>query len=140
MEWILRSGVNRGDRLFIRYIDLGMGLSARKELHGRMIREQIKEAAKKEKFDPAYFSSHSLRKGATTQMRALVPDADIRDRGNYAAGSEVMRISYDYSTAGHGPLSAFSTNEGTVSDVEAIRRYLPKNQRRQGVAKHGRSG
>ena len=50
----------------------------------------------------------------------------IRDRGNYAAGSEVMRITYDYSTAGHGPLS--SVNGGAVPDVEAIRRYLPKNQ------------
>ena len=141
VEWILRSGVNGGDRLFTRYIDLGKGQLARKELHGRMIREQIKEAAKKEELDPAYFSSHSLRKGATTQMRALgVPDADIRDRGNYAAGSEVMRITYDYSTAGHGPLSASSINRGVIPDVEAIRRYLPKNQERQGVAKLGRSG
>ena len=105
-----------------------------------MIREQIKEAAKKEELDPAYFSSHSLRKGATTQMRALgVPDADIRDRGNYAPGL-VMRITYDYSTAGHGPLSASSMNRGAVPDVEAIRRYPPKNQERQGVAKIGRSG
>ena len=71
--------------MFARYIDLGKGQLTRKELHGRMIREQIKEAAKKEELDPPYFSSHSLRKGATTQMRALgVPDADIRDRENYA--------------------------------------------------------
>ena len=74
-------------------------------------------------------------------MRALgTPDADIRDRGNYAAGSEVMRITYDYSTAGHGPLSASSINGGAVPDVEAIRRYLPKNQERQGVKGLGEDG
>ena len=101
----------------------------------------MKEAAKKEELDPAYFSSPSLRKRATTQMSALgVSDADIRDRGNHAAGWEVMRITYDYSTAGHGPLSASSINGRAVPDVEAIRRYLPKNQERQGVAKLGRSG
>ena len=87
VEWILRSGVDGGDRFFTRYIDLGKGQLSREELHGIMIGEQIKEAAKKEELDPAYFSSHSLRKGATTQMRALgVPDADIRDRGNDSPG------------------------------------------------------
>ena len=141
VEWILHSGVNGSDRLFTRYTDLGKGQTARKELHGRMIREQIKKAAMREEFDPAFFSSHSLRKGATTQMRALgVSDADIRDRGNYASGSEVMRITYDYSTAGHGPLSALSINGGAVPDVEAIRRYLPKIKEQQSVAKLGRSG
>ena len=89
----------------------------------------MKKAAKKEELDSAYFSSPSLRKRATTQMSALgVSDADIRDRGNYAAGSEVMRITYDYSTAGHGPLSASSINGGAVPDVEAIRRYLPETK------------
>lgn len=106
-----------------------------------MIREQLKEAAKNGELDPAYFSSHSLRKGAPTQMRALeVSDSDIRDRGNYASGSEVKRITYDYSTAGHEPLSALSLCGETVPDVGAIRRYLPKGRYQQSAVVLGDEG
>ena len=124
--WIVHSQVKVGDGLFTRYVTLRDGTLSRKSLIGRMVREELKEAATLEGLDPDYFSSHSLRKGATTHLRSQgASEADIRDRGNYASGSEVARLTYDYSTAGHGPFSSNSLAGGRKPDVSDIRRHLP---------------
>ena len=71
-----------------------------------MIRDGIEESCTLEGLDPDYFPSHSLRKVATTHMTSLrVPKAAGRDRENYAQGSDVMSLTYDYSFGGHEPLA-----------------------------------
>ena len=66
------------------------------ELTGRSIRDQIKATFTLDSLDPSYFSSHCLRKGATTHMTSQI-EGIMR--------FEVARMTYDDSTAGHGPLS-----------------------------------
>ena len=126
-EWNARSGVNSADRLLTRYLTSVEGTTTVKHLTGRMVRDEVKAAAELEGLDPLFFSSHSLRKAAITHMRTQgVTDTDMRDRANYAAGSEVMSMSYDYSTAGQGPLSSNSLTTGRRHGVEDVRRYLPQ--------------
>ena len=85
--------VQLGDQIFTRYPGNAGGVKTRKELTGRMVRDQLKLTAAMENPNPNHFSSHSLRKGATTPG---VSHADIRNRGNYVADSEVPRLTYDY--------------------------------------------
>ena len=92
-----------------------------------MIRDQIKATCIIEKLPAEHFSSRSLRKAATTHMRALgVSEGDMKDRGGCSAGSKVMASTYDYSTAGHGPLSSNALNGGVRPDVKDIRRFIPR--------------
>ena len=126
VTWVTKSGVMQNDRLFTRYAKGKSGGSLKKELTSRMVRDQVKETCRLEGLPEEYFSSHSLRKAATTHMRALgVSDEDMRDRGGYSAGSRVMGNTYDYSTTGHGPLSANSLSEGAHPDIIDIRRHIP---------------
>ena len=78
-----------------------------------------------------FFSSPSFWKGVTTQLRAQgASDADIRNRGNYVVASEVPRLTYDYSCAGHKPLSSNSLLGGHKLEIADIKRHLPNwNQR-----------
>ena len=43
------------------------------------------------------------------------------------AGSEVPRLTYDYSCAGHEPLSSNSLLEGLKLEIADIKRHLPNN-------------
>ena len=80
----------------------------RVHLRARTVREELKKTCSLNGLPPSYFSSHSLRKGAITQMSALgASEDDRRDRGNYAPNSQVMNTTYDYAT-GLGPLAANS--------------------------------
>jgi integrase len=68
-------------------------------LTGRTIREELKKICEINNLPSACFSSHSLRKGVITHMRAQgATEDDRRDRGNYSAGSNVMNTTYDYAT------------------------------------------
>ena len=68
-------------------------------------------------------------------MRALgASEVDMKDRGGYSARSRVMASTYDYSSAGHGPLSSNALNGGVRRDVEDIRRFIP--QARSGKNAH----
>lgn len=127
--WVTHSGVTETDRLFSRYSELKCGTRSKKELTARMIRDEIKETCVLENLPAEHFSSHSLRKAATTHMRALgASEEDMRDRGGYASGSRVMAYTYDYSSAGHGPLSSNSLNGGARPDVQDIRRFIPQSR------------
>jgi hypothetical protein len=65
-------------------------------LRSRTIRDELKKTCELHGLPPAHFSSHSLRKGAITHMRAAgAAEEDRRDQGNYAAGSQVMNQTYD---------------------------------------------
>ena len=127
ISWVTHSGVTEADRLFSRYTELKCGRRSKKELTARMIRDQIKETCALENLPAEHFSSHSLRKAATTHMRALgASEEDMRDRGGYASGSRVMTYTYDYSSAGHGPLSSNALNGGARPDVQDILRFIPQ--------------
>ena len=122
------------DRLFTRYCRGDGGKETRKELTGRMIRDGIKESCTLEGLDPDYFPSHSLRKGATMHMISLgLPEAAVKDRGNYAQGSDVMNRTYDYSFGGHGPLAANSLRAGDRPSLKDVKLYVPKAWERQGL-------
>lgn len=61
-------------------------------LSGSAVREELKRTCREHRFPPDLFSSHLFIKGTTTHMRALVTtEGDRRDRGNYSAGSQVMK-------------------------------------------------
>ena len=141
VQWIALSGVRKGDQLFTRYAGIDGGVKTRKVLTGRVVRDQLKLSATLENLNPNYFSSHSLGKGATTHLRAQgALDADIRDRGNYVAGSEVPRLTYDCSCASHGPLSSNSLLGGHKPEIADIKRHLPDNWNQQAAAHLGNSG
>ena len=98
-----------------------------------MVRDCLKATCVLEGLEPDYFSSHSLRKAAVTHMRALgVSDNDMKSRGNYAPGSTVMSTTYDFSAAGHGPLSSNSLLGGDRPDIADVRRHIPASKGRSG--------
>lgn len=75
---------------------------------------------------PDFFASHSLRKAATTQMRAMgVSESDMLDREGYVEGSQVMRGVYDYHTEPQGPLASNSNACGTRLTTEDVWSWLP---------------
>ena len=134
VEWTKLSKVKVGDRLFTRYSVGINGKMTRKELTSRMIRDGIKESCTLEGLDSNYFSSHSLRKGATTHMMSLgVPEADVKDRGNYSQSSDVMNRTYDYSFGGHGPLAANSLRTGNRPSLKDVKQYVPQEWDKQAM-------
>ena len=89
------------------------------------VRETVKEACEKRGLPGDYFSGHSLRKAGISGMHAAgATEEDRRDRGNYAPGSQVMNLTYDYAS-GLGPLAANSLIGGHRLDVQDLRRLIP---------------
>jgi integrase len=120
-SYVARSGATGRDELF----------SFRKEdgtkvpLRSRTVREELKRTCESNGLPPAYFSSHSLRKGAITHMRAAgATEEDRRDRGNYSAGSQVMNQTYDYAV-GLGPLASNSLPGARRLGLRDVKRLIP---------------
>ena len=85
----LRCGFRGSDELF----SVRTAAGAKTALTGRTVRDQIKETCRRLGLPPNHFSSHSLRKGAVSHMRAAGASEDDRlDRGNYAPSSQVMNV------------------------------------------------
>ena len=83
-------------------------------LTARKVRDLIKETCVRHGLPPARFSSHSLREGAISDMRALRSTVEDRqDRGNYVAGSKAMASIYDYAV-GLGPLCSVFWPSGGI--------------------------
>lgn len=100
-------------------------------LSGSAVREELKNTCRQHGLPPDLFSSHSLRKGTITHMRALgTTESDRRDRGNYSDGSQVMNMTYDYAT-GLGPLASNSLTGGYRPTVEDVRRLIPATRQSQ---------
>jgi hypothetical protein len=98
-------------------------------LRSRTIRDELKKTCELHGLPPAYFSSHSLRKGAITHMRAAgATEEDRRDRGNYAAGSLVMNQTYDYAV-GLGPLASNSLPGGRRLGLRDVKRLIPATRK-----------
>ena len=128
IDFIVHSGSTGKDELF----SFRCGGSAQVKLRSRDVRDALKNTCEECGLDPNYFSSHSLRKGAITEMRSLgASEDDRRDRGNYAPHSQVMNITYDYG-AGIGPLASNSLVGGHKPTVEDVRRLIPPARRVEG--------
>jgi hypothetical protein len=94
-----------------------------------MKRVELKDICRRNDLPPDYFSAHSLSKGGITHMRAQgVTEDDRRDRGNYAAGSQVMNLTYDYAT-GLGPLASNGLEGGREPTLEDVKRLIPTRRR-----------
>ena len=125
VDFMAHSGNTGKDELF----SFRCEASAHVKLRSRDVREALKSVCVENGLDPDYFSSHSLRKGAITEMRALgASEDDRRDRGNYAPNSQVMNVTYDYG-AGIGPLASNSLTGGHKPTVEDVRRLIPPVRR-----------
>jgi hypothetical protein len=119
--FLLRSGGIGNDNLF----SFRVGSAPQVSLTGFAVRREIKQACTRLGLPAKHFSSHSLRKGGVTQMRALgASEDDRRDRGNWAPGSQVMNDTYDYGV-GLGPLAAESLTGGYLPSMTDIQRILP---------------
>ena len=95
-------------------------------LSSRAVRDELKSTVKDEGLPELYFSSHSLRKGAITHMRALgASEDDRRERGNFAQGSTVMNSTYDYAVTGLGPSASNSLEGGCKPTINDLRRLVP---------------
>jgi hypothetical protein len=125
VEWITHAEIGPNDELFSRYATV-RGRRSLNRFWPAQVRGEIKEICVGAGLDASYFSSHSLRKGGQTHMSALgVSLEDRRDRGNYTAASEMPTVTYDFSSAGHGALSANSLSGGVAPGVRDVQRYLP---------------
>lgn len=94
-------------------------------LRSRTIRDELKNTCEINGLPTAYFSSHSLRKGAITHMRAAgATEEDRRDRGNYSAGSQVMNQTYDYAV-GLGPLASNSLPGARRLGLRDVKLLIP---------------
>ena len=125
MDFIVHSGSGGKDELFSFRCEAG----TRVNLRSKDVRQALKDTCEENGLDPNYFSSHSLRKGAITEMRSLgASEDDRRDRGNYAPNSQVMNVTYDY-CAGIGPLASNSLVGGRKPTVEDVRRLIPPARR-----------
>ena len=95
-------------------------------LSSRAVRDELKATVKEEGLPELYFSSHSLRKGAITHMRALgASEDDRRERGNFAQGSTVMNSTYDYAVTGLGPSASNSLEGAHKPTINDLRRLVP---------------
>ena len=125
IHFVVRCGSGGTEELFSCHGSNGK----RVYLRARTVRKELKKTCALNGLPPSYFSSHSLRKGAITQMRALgTSEDDRRDRGNYAPNSQVMNTTYDYAT-GLGPLAANSLEGGRRPEINDVMRLLPAERK-----------
>ena len=119
--FVVNSGAGGGEEMLSCLRPDGSRLA----LRSRTVRDELKRTCDSEGLPSAYFSSHSLRKGAITHMRALgASEDDRRDRGNYAPGSQVMNSTYDYAD-GLGPSASNSLAGGYKPSLKDVKRLLP---------------
>ena len=124
-EFVARSGAAGDEEM----LSCARPDGSRLALRSRAVREELKRTCESEGLPPTYFSSHSLRKGAITHMRALgASEDDRRDRGNYAPGSQVMNSTYDYAD-GLGPSAANSLTGGYKPTIGDVKRLIPAARR-----------
>ena len=121
ITFLLRSGGLGNENLF----SFRVGTAPQVSLTSFAVRKEIKQACTRQGLPAKHFSSHSLRKGGVTQMRALGASKDDRhDRGNWAFGSQVMNDTYDYGVE-LGPLATESLTGGYLPSVTDIQHILP---------------
>jgi hypothetical protein len=119
--YVIRSGARGRDGPFsFRKLD-----GTEVPLRSRTIRDELKKTCEIDGLPSAYFSSHTLRKGAITHMSAAgATEEDRRDRGNYSAGSQVMNQTYDYAV-GLGPLASNSLPGARRLGLRDVKLLIP---------------
>ena len=94
-------------------------------LRAKTVRQELKMQCTLAGLPPDLFSSHSLRKGAITDMRATGASEDDRtDRGGYAPNSQLMHTTYDNAT-GLGLLASSGLSNTVAPGVVDVMRLLP---------------
>jgi hypothetical protein len=125
IEFIVHSG-GRGDEELFGFCKQDGSMTV---LKARLVRDEMKDIAARNDLPPNHFSAHSLRKGSITHMRAQgATEDDRRDRGNYAAGSQVVNTTYDYAT-GLGPLASNNLEGGRKPTLTDLKRLIPARRR-----------
>jgi hypothetical protein len=98
-------------------------------LTARSVRDEMKDIASRNGLPPNYFSAHSPRKGSITHMRSQgATEDDRRDRGSYAAGSQVIHTTDDYAT-GLWPLASNNLEGGREPTLADVKRLIPARRR-----------
>lgn len=124
-KYVANSGATGAEEIFTFHRQDGSEVP----LRSRTVRDELKKTCESNGLPPAYFSSHSLRKGAITHMRATgATEEDRRDRGNYSAGSQVMNQTYDYAV-GLGPLASNSLPGGRRLGLRDVKRLIPATRK-----------
>jgi integrase len=119
-RFVSLSGSLPGDELF----SYRMANGSKYTLRAKTVRQELKTQCFLAGLPPDYFSSHSLRKGAITHMRATgASEDDRRDRGGYAPNSQLMHSTYDYAT-GLGPLASSGLSNAVAPGVVDVLRLL----------------
>lgn len=126
-RFVILSGSRSGDELFSFRKEGGAKLC----LRARTVRQELKNQCSLQGLPPDHFSSHSLRKGAITHMRATgASEDDRRDRGGYADGSQLIHTTYNYAT-GLGPLAASGLEDAVVPGLIDVLRLIPARAQAQ---------
>jgi hypothetical protein len=130
ITFIVHSGARGDEELFSCERPNGTRIA----LSSRAVRDELKATVRDEGLPELYFSSHSLRKGAITHMRALgASEDDRRERGMFAVGSTVMNTTYDYAVTGLGPSASNSLEGGRKPTVNDLKRLIPAPRRSRAV-------
>lgn len=123
--YAIKSGSSEGKELFSFHKRDGTEVP----LSSRAVRNELKDTCVRNGLPPDYFSSHSLRKGGITHMRATgATEEDRRDRGNYSAGSQVMNQTYDYAV-GLGPLASNCLPGGRRLGLRDVKLLIPATRK-----------
>ena len=124
LEWCLKSGSMSQEPLFSRRT-LIKGKQSHKKLQSKMLTQAIKGAALRLNMDPSEFASHSIRKGAVTQMNAFgCAIEETNSRGNYSKSSKMVQTVYNHDSTGRGPLAASSSSVGRDITRDDIAKHL----------------
>lgn len=125
-QWLAFSGTKGGDELFSRWARRKNGKVSKLLCRSKMVTGAIKDAVAREGMDPGFFSFHSLRKAAVTQMKALgVSRDETLSRGNYSKDSVMIDTAYDYDSSGRGPLAAMSGKRDRLPGKEEAIKRMP---------------
>ena len=130
ITFIVKSGSYGTDELFS-YRRQGREKVA---LRARTVRDELKKECVAQGLPPNFFSSHSLRKGGVTHMRAAgASEDDRRDRTGHAPGSQLVNTTYDYAP-GRGPLAANALVGGRRPTITDVKKLIPlKRTRGKGI-------
>ncbi len=125
VSFMKHSGATSREPLFSRRAASPNGTVRQKVCRPREVTEALKAEVMRQGLDPTLFSFHSLRKGAVTLMKALgVAREETLARGNYSRASVMIDTTYNYNSAGTGPLGAMGRGRTNVPGREDIARKV----------------
>jgi hypothetical protein len=125
VSFMIHSGATSHEPLFSRRSTAPNGVVRHKVCRAREVTEVLKAEVTRQGLDPTLFSFHSLRKGSVTHMKALgVSREETLARGNYSKASVMIDTTYNYNSAGVGPLGAMNSNRDKVPCRDDVARKV----------------